>query len=397
MTRPNLYQEHSGGDQQEPTDQSSTINNDDVDDTEAPAPVENVNVFTSDPSLREKPRCDCTCIQGPPTQGCWNEDYCQCIDCSCLACNCWPENALDVDDSPEQASDTLPVLPVGEGTWATLRRARENPQLARIAEQVYQVARAQEVPPRRREPLLLGEDELPVPIKEQLSRVTRAPDTSRRHRRYTDLEDREPREEWDDVCLMNLRRALSSAKHHHDLPHPAIDPKPNNTPELSNTSSDRILEALKSVDKSFRLLQSALDRRDRWGGSANSSRPQVNGQAQQQVQPPWPWGILHFLESQRSPQCRRSTGSTQPDRQPYTPRPIPGRLGRSSVPLNAQPLAEVERAGRGDAREEERRNGNGEKSDPGSSKRLSDHAIEPRPEKCPRKSKSDEKGKERMV
>ena len=192
------------------------------------------------------------------------------------------------------------------------------------------------------------------------------------------------------MCLMNLRRALSSAKHHHDLPHPAIDPEPNNTPEPSKTSSDRILEALKSVDNSFRLLQFALDRRDRRIGWAYSSRPQINGQVQQ-IQPVYPRGILHFLESQRSPQCRRSTESTPPDRQPYTPRPIPENLNRSSVPLSAQPLAEVERAGQGDAREEERRNADGEEPGSGSSKTLSDHASEPRPEKRPGTSNFDEK------
>ncbi|CAG7555279.1 unnamed protein product [Fusarium equiseti] len=273
---------------------------------------------------------------------------------------------------------------------ATLRRARENPQLARIAEQVFQVARAQQVPLRRLEELEYGEDGLAVPIEELLSRVARAPDSSRRHRRDTDPEDREPRAEWDDACLRNRRRALSSAGYHADLPHPAMTPEPSNTQELSNIPPDRIFEALESVDNSISLLQAALDRRDRQAGSANRPRPQTNGQAQQQAQQGYPRGMAHLLEPQTPPQRRRSMGGSSPDLQPSTPCPIPEILDRSSVPLSAQSLAEVEQAGLGDAREESRHNADGEESDSGSSKTLSDNASEPRPEKRPRISNFDE-------
>jgi len=177
---------------------------------------------------------------------------------------------------------------------------------------------------------------------------------------------------------MNPRRALSSAGHHADLPHPAITPEPSNTEEPSNISPGRRFEilwsgrAIQNVDN-MRLDEAALDPRVRRASSANRPRPQINRQAQQEYH----GSMADSLDERGPPRRRRSPG--------------PEILDRSSAPLCEQSRAEIARAGLHDARPEFRRNVDSEESDNSSSETLSDNASEHRPEKRRRTSYFGEK------
>ncbi|KAJ4127050.1 hypothetical protein NW768_008672 [Fusarium equiseti] len=193
----------------------------------------------------------------------------------------------------------------------------------------------------------------------------------------TDPEDREPPEEWDDVCRMDVRQALSSPGHQHALPDPAITAEPSNTQELSNISPGRMYEtlwsarAIQNVDNDFQLVEAAMPPSVRRSGTAYMPGAiMMNPVAVQQARDEHHGSMADLMEEQGSPQPRRSTGS-----------PIPEILDRSSGPLCAQSQAEIARTGLRDAREEFRHNADCEESNSDSTEPLSDNASEHRPAK----------------